>query len=192
MLFNQSIFYLHVAELKDLCVRLNISSVGAKGILARRIIHFLETGKELAMPKVPIVSCAKKGIISSLEPHSLMLKGAYKNDLATRLFFKKLIGDHFHFTAFGIDWLNERWLAGNPPSYQEFARFWQEEMDRRKKTVNEPKQEWQFITFLQNKSDRHGLSHGELMLAWKQEREKHKKFVENYIELQILHLTVVK
>jgi len=42
MLFGESIFYLHVAELKDLCCRLNISSVGAKGILARRIIHFLE------------------------------------------------------------------------------------------------------------------------------------------------------
>ncbi len=62
----------------------------------------------------------------------MILKGSYKNDLKTRLFFKNIVGDHFHFTAFGIDWINEKWMEGNPPTYRDYATMWQSEVDRRK------------------------------------------------------------
>ena len=56
-----------------------------------------------------------------------MLKGGYKNDLKTRIFFKSIIGDYFHFTAFGIDWLKEQWMKGEPPTYKKFADMWTKE-----------------------------------------------------------------
>lgn len=119
---SESLLYLHVEELKEITARLHISDKGAKGAIIARILHFLQFGEELLLPKFPAVSCAKKGVVPALLPKSLMLRGTYKNDLATRLFFKTLIGEHFHFTAFGIDWLNERWMEGKPPTYQELRR----------------------------------------------------------------------
>ncbi len=50
-----------------------------------------------------------------------MLYDAYKNDLATRNFFKKLI----NFTAQGIDQLREHWLADNPPPCADFTIAYQ-------------------------------------------------------------------
>ncbi|XVN42631.1 MAG: hypothetical protein RCG15_08655 [Candidatus Rickettsia vulgarisii] len=63
-----------------------------------------------------------RGVVYHLHPNTLMLKGSYKNDLRNRQFFKQLIGEHFHFTAIAIDWLNDRWMQGlpPPPTYQEF------------------------------------------------------------------------
>lgn len=97
-----------------------------------------------------------------------MLYGSYKNDAATRAFLKKIIGPHFHFTAFGIDWLNERWLNGNPPTYQEFADYWIAQTERRKEVPVKPKDEWRYINFLQQmQKEEPSLSKTELMKEWK-------------------------
>ncbi len=185
--FSQSIWFLHVEELKELTSLLKISDKGAKGAVIARILHFLHSGEELAMPKFPAVSCAKKSVVPPLLPKSLMLRGAYKNDLATRLFFKSLIGEYFHFTAFGIDWLNERWLQGNPPTYQEFADFWVTETERRKNTKAAPKQEWAYIRFVQAFMESYPeSSRDELMQAWNAERMGHKKQVDAVVR-RILH-----
>lgn len=120
-----SLNFLHVAELKNICNKLELAEKGKKEELILRIIKFIETGEKLTNIPFPKISCARKIEKHELTENSLMLKGAYKNDLKTRLFFKKLIGEYFHFTAFGIDWLNERWMNGNPPTYKEFANMWQ-------------------------------------------------------------------
>ncbi|MBS0628146.1 MAG: hypothetical protein JSS09_08050 [Verrucomicrobia bacterium] len=151
--------------------------------LILRILHFLQTGKKLAVPKFPENSCAKRGQIHSLHPSALMLKGSYKNDLEARVFFKKMIGDHFHFTAFGIDWLNERWLDGNPPTYYEFSQMWQEEYKKRKNRPAAPKEEWAYINFvqkfLQNSSE---ISRESINHAWECERQKHKANITAWLK----------
>ena len=180
---NQSIWFLHVEELKEVTTQLRLSDKGAKGVVIGRILHFLQSGEELAAPKFPAVSCAKKGVVPPLLPKSLMLQGAYKNDLAARLFFKSLIGEHFHFTAFGIDWLNERWLQGNPPTYQEFADMWIAETARRMHEKAAPKQEWAYIRFVQKYMEQFPkTSRDELMQSWFAERELHKKQVLGIIK----------
>ncbi len=172
---KNSLLFLHVSELKDLATNLSLLDKGNKMALIMRILHFLETGKTLTVPKFPENSCAKRRKIYPIHSSALMLKGAYKNDYKTRLFFKQLLGDHFYFTAFGIDWLNERWMEGNPPTYQEFAEMWQEEYEKRKNTPAAPKEEWAYINFvqkfLQNSSEvsRESVNH-----AWECERQKHK------------------
>lgn len=106
--FKKSLLFLHVKELKEIANLLSLTGKGNKKTIIFRICHFLLTKEKLTMPKFPEASYAVKGKTYSLSKDGLMLKGAYKNDLRNRLFFKQLIGPHFHFTAFGIDWLNER------------------------------------------------------------------------------------
>lgn len=66
------------------------------------------------------------------------------------MFLKKLIGDYFHFTAFGVDWVDERWMDGNPPTYQEFVDMWRAEYKRRQETPANPKEEWAYINLCNN------------------------------------------
>lgn len=163
-----SLHFMKMAELKKGCRILFLPEAGKKGELIERITTFIKTGHIKNIQKIPARSLAKNYPSQPLQVTSLMLYGSYRNDLETRIFFKKLIGHHFHFTAFGIDWLNERWLQGNPPTYQEFARYWVEETDRRKKIKADPKKEWAFITFLQHMAEvQPEMPQSQLMHEWK-------------------------
>lgn len=177
-----SLNFLHVSELKIICNKLQLSEKGKKGELIQRIANFIETGEKQVSPKFPKISCAKNGQTYELSKDSLMLKGAYKNDLKTRLFFKKLIGEHFHFTAFGIDWLNERWMNANPPTYQEFTSMWQEEHDFRRQNGSIPKDEWAYINFVKDYLVKNPkVSSSEILNQWKIERNKHKDIVDKFL-----------
>lgn len=153
------------------------------GELIDRLLHYLYTGKKLTSKKFPEVSLANSRAIYPLAPKTLMLKVAYKNDLETRLFFKKLIGEYFHFTAYGIDWLNERWVKGKPPTYREFANMWQKEYIERKSKRAVPKEEWAYISFVQDFLNHFpNSSRTEIMRAWQKERIKHRDVVYKICE----------
>lgn len=167
---NDSLHFMNMKELRLVSTDLGLEHRGMKSLIIARIMHFIETGKILAEQKIPEISRAKKGQVISLKPENLILYGSYKNDLATRLFFKKLIGQHFHFTAVGHDWIRERWLEGKPPTYQEFADFWQEAKDQNKVC---PKQEWAYLRFIQRFVEQNPhASRSEITCAWKAERER--------------------
>lgn len=179
----EALYFLKMGELKQLCQKLDLPHAGAKGEIIDRIKHFITTGKELEVAEIPAISKARRGVLYSLAPNTLMLMGAYKNDAKTRAFFKKLIGPHFHFTAFGIDWLNARWKAGNPPTYQEFADMWEKEMEKRKTQKPQPKQEWALITFVQKYMEMHpNASKETVMKAWHSIREEKVTLVYNYLK----------
>jgi len=95
------------------------------------------------------ISQAESNRSAPLHPSRKILFGCYKNNEETRNFFKTLIGNHFHFTASGQDWIYERWTRGKPPTYAEFATFWQKEYEARKTKKRTPKQEWAYINFVQ-------------------------------------------
>lgn len=181
--FKESLTFLYVDELKEVAAQLGLVDKGNKMAIIMRILHFLQTGHKLTVPKFPESSRAKRGEVYSLDRDTLLLKGAYKNDLKTRLFFKQLIGDHFHFTAFGIDWINERWMEGNPPTYQEFAEMWQEEYRKRKEMPAAPKEEWAYINFVKHYLDHSPSSTREsIHNAWERERQRHKNRVHAKLE----------
>ncbi len=147
---------------------LSLSEAGKKSELITRIMRFVQTGEITQLPTIPAQSRAKNYPQQSLTLSGLMLYGGYKNDARTRAFFKKLIGDHFHFTAFGIDWLNDRWLQGNPPTYQEFAAYWVQEMKVNAREARTPKKEWAYINFLQRmQREKPEALKNELMRDWK-------------------------
>lgn len=175
---KQSLTFLHVDELRDLCNKMYLPSLGKKLNLINRILHFSSTGNIINEPQIPSISLAPKHALIQLKKDSLILKGHYKNDLKTRLFFKSIIGEHFHFTAFGIDWINQRWLDSNPPTYEEFAKMWQLEYQRRKQFGSTPKEEWAYINFNQQIIKKHPLiSRIEMNNMWEIERQRHKKLV---------------
>ncbi len=183
---RKSLMFYHVKELRELAVRLSLVDRGNKKMIILRICHFLSTGEKLAVPKFPKESCAQRGKTYHLEQNALMLKGAYKNDLKTREFFKSFIGPHFHFTAFGIDWLNEKWLEGNPPTYLEFANMWEDEYRRRKENPASPKEEWAYINFVKKFLEvSPEATQSNIHKAWQKEREKQKakanQLIENFL-----------
>ncbi len=187
-----SINFLHVRELKTLCDSLSIPNSGKKLNLINRILHFVKTGLIINERQIPKICYAKNDPILKLTPKTLILKGQYKNDLKTRIFFKNLIGEHFHFTAFGIDWINKRWLDGNPPTYSEFAVMWQQEYQKRKILGSKPKEEWAYIDFVQKLIQKKpSITRIEIIKEWQDERKKHKQIVEKYIvELKKLFLKI--
>jgi len=181
---RESLLFLHVAELRAIAIKLDLLSKGSKMDLILRILHFVQTGVKGTSSKFPSCSYAKRGDSYPLTLTTPMLKGSYKNDLKTRLFFKKVIGQHFHFTAFGIDWLHERWMRGHPPTYQEFALMWEMEYRKRQEIKAPAKEEWAYIRFVQNYVRLFpGSSHDLINASWEQERIRHKDKIHSLLHL---------
>ncbi len=179
---NDALHYLKMDELREVLKNLQLPEDGKKVALIQRIICFIETGKIAKSTSIPMEAKAKKGQEYPLLPRTLIVKGAYKNDLKTRLFFKNLIGNHFHFTAYGIDWITDRWMDSNPPTYQEFADFWQQEYERRKILKAPPKQEWAYLNFIQRYLKKFPMApRAEIMKAWETERLKKVAEVKEFL-----------
>ena len=53
-----ALLFLHVAELRQLCMTQDIPSQGNKIILIARILHFISTGEIIKEPKMPAISKA--------------------------------------------------------------------------------------------------------------------------------------
>lgn len=179
--------YMNMGEIKAFCNKHQISLAGKKGLIITRIKHFLLTGELLQPKPMPIISKAQAGKNYPLKTSTLILHGAYKNDLKTRLFFKKLIGKHFHFTAAGQDWIQQRWDNGKPPTYAEFAQAWQKEYERRTKTEANPRKEWAYLNFMlrYQKANPHA-SRTQMTAAWKKTRQEQAdkaKAILNRIQL---------
>jgi len=175
-ILQDALHYMQVAELKQASLMLSLPDTGKKTELIERILVFIKEGQIKTVSLFPAQSRAKNYPFQALSLSSLILHGSYKNDLKTRNFFKQLIGPHFHFTAFGIDWLNNRWLQGKPPTYQEFADFWIQETHRRKQEGTTPKDEWMFIRFIQKMKKEEPASDKEyLMEIWKQLQKQKAK-----------------
>lgn len=168
-ILQAALHYMKMAELRKASQTIGLYNKEKKAHLINLILTYIKSGKIITIPKIPAQSRAKSQAIQPLATSSLMLYGGYKNDRKTRDFFKKLIGPHFHFTAYGIDWLNERWLQGKPPTYQEFAVFWVKESAQRKKEKSKPKDEWMFIRFMQKMEKiEPDASKKDIFHAWKQ------------------------
>lgn len=176
---KESLSHMHVSELKAQLKQLKLSIIGFnKRELIDRLVYYVTTNKELSPLTIPNVSKAKSGVPYPLHTSTLMLYGSYKNDLKTRQFFKQLIGDHFHFTAWGVDWLRERWLEGNPPTYSQFAKEWEDEYLRNKKEKRLPKQEWAYIRFVQEYIKRSpDSSKKDINIAWEAKRLEYVQLV---------------
>ena len=174
--------YMKMEELKKFCEKHSLSVSGKKGPLIQRILHYLKTNERIDEPEIPAISRAPKGAISELKPGALILHGLYKNDPRTKAFMKTLVGERFHFTAFGQDWIQERQLAGNPPTYRDFASFWEEEMKNRQNPDYKanPKAEWAYLNFAQRYKAEHG-NERDVGSAWNKLRAEKAEWAEKIL-----------
>jgi hypothetical protein len=170
---TDAIHYMNMAELKAACARLGLSASGMKGNIIHRILHFAASGEALAPKHIPEASKAKRGQPQLFRPGSLILSGNYKNDEATRAFLKRLIGPHFHFTSFGQDFIKTRWMQGKPPTFREFADYWQRENEARKSKKASPKREWALLNFRQQYLAKNpNATNKEITAAWAKTRKE--------------------
>ena len=176
---EESLYFLHVKELKNILNDLNLSKKTGKVEIINAILLFIKRGKMPKKLSYPSISCARKGEHFPLCLDTLIKYGSYKNDLRTRLFLRSCIGEHFHFTVFGHDWIKEQWKKGEPPTYKEFCDYWQKQYEKNKVQKPEPKKEWRFIRFTQEILKRDPfLTSDQIRFAWMKERMKNVKIVE--------------
>ncbi|MFA6502144.1 MAG: hypothetical protein WCT85_05080 [Parachlamydiales bacterium] len=102
---HSALYFLHIEELKNICEEFNLDLKGNKVAFINRIFIFLKEGKKIKSIEIPPASKAAKNQEYPFSADTLILHGNYKNDYATRDFLKSLIGNHFHYTAYGIDWI---------------------------------------------------------------------------------------
>jgi hypothetical protein len=82
-----------------------------------------------------------------------------------------------------MDWIQERWLEGNPPTYQEFADMWIKEYRRRKEEGVQPKHEWAYINLAQKFMKEHpNTSKKDFLKEWDQTRKKNLTIAHEILE----------
>ena len=169
-----AILYLNMQELKNICVHYNLAHKGDKIELIERIITYTTTGKITAEKQIPAISKAQPKMNYPLAAQTLILAGSFKNDLKTRMFLKSLIGQHFAYTAYGIDWIKQQWMQETPPTYAQFAAYWQSEYLARKNDKAPLKPQWAYLNFLDRYQKEYPTaSKVQAIAAWNIERQLH-------------------
>ena len=181
-----ALLYLNMRELKSICLHFGLPTKSEKIKLIENIELYLTTGKITLQEQIPTASKAKPRTTYPLAPETMILKGSFKNDLQTRIFLKSLIGNHFHYTAYGIDWIKDHWMQGTPPTYAQFAIYWQTEYQARQ-TIKAPmKVEWAYLNFLDRYQKQYPTaSKSQAIAAWKIEREIHVAKVKEMLNINI-------
>lgn len=178
---REALSYLHIEELKEQLEQLKLSIIGFnKKELIDRLMHYACTGEELPPIVIPQKSKAQPNESYPLDLETLMLHGAYKNDAHTRDFFKFHIGSHFNFTTSSADWLRERWLEEDPPTYGEFIEYWQDAYEQQVLNKRAPKGEWAYNRFVQEyMKGNPKKSKAEFLAAWESKRQKYVDLVKS-------------
>lgn len=165
--------YCTLEELMELCNTHSLSRDGVKSELIARILHHATTFKQKKKMMLPEVSLAKRGRNYPLHKNTLVLKGSFNTNAATRRFMQKLVGEHFRFTPTGQEWVASQWQKGKPPTYEEFARFWQQDYKRREKNKRQSDTNWAHQGFVQSfVSKNPEADEAEVEVAWQKLRSK--------------------
>jgi hypothetical protein len=171
--FLNALNYLTTIELEELCSTLALPATGSRDQVIARIYRRVTTPPPSTTTLLPQVSLAKPGASYPLRKETLILKGSFKTNAATKNFLQKLAGPEFSFTPFSQDWISQQWQKGSPPTYDAFARYWKQEHARRQERIETPREEWAYETFKQQFSLKYpNATKQELADAWNILREK--------------------
>ena len=165
----EGIYYFKIDELKLLCGELEISVVGKKQDLINHILSSLNLQDDSINNGKDLKTKLPKRHPKNANSETHIIPGEYTNGKKSRQIFKNLIGEHFSFTIYGMDWIKECWDNHIYPSYKDFAEYWSTEYQRRKAggSFSGPKTNRRVLFFRENK----GLTKDQLEKAWKKERE---------------------
>ena len=120
-------WYWYKKELVGFCNQNKLKTSGRKPELTERISYFLQNG---CPPKTNnLRSPTNKKTIQAL-PRSIdePIPENYTSSELYRAYFKSIIGDHFHFTAYMM-----KYIKNNPGiTFRQYTNEWQAEHERRK------------------------------------------------------------
>ncbi|MCK5475273.1 MAG: cytoplasmic protein [Candidatus Pacebacteria bacterium] len=116
-------FYWMKEELVSFCREIGISCSGGKIEITGRIVEYLKTGK-IENKKRKIKKCIQRmpKNINDIIPDN------YSSSQLFREYFRSIIGQHFHFTAYMATYMKDR----PEITFKEYADEWQAEYERRK------------------------------------------------------------
>ena len=173
--------YLNTAEIKSFCKRHGIpysiaieaddgsrrktNEDDRKGVILRRIRHFLQTGAILQETCFPAKVVCFDGIPDKLSPTNRLFYGQYdKKSSAMIAILKRLTEGKFHDGAIARIVARDFWSRGQAPTYQEYASAWLQAVSEH----TGPNPEWAFLS---------DLARGTAGSDWKRLREKKARMV---------------
>ena len=163
-------FYWLKEELVEFCRHNGINASGGKIEISQRIALFLETGEVIkksggSKPKKSSRFDWNNEILSM----ETILTDSYKNGENVRAFFKREIGNSFHFTVTFMDWIKQNYGKTLSDAVEEWNRIEQLKKDPTFKTEIAPQFEYnQYMrAFLK---DNPTLSAKDAMHYWKLKR----------------------
>lgn len=177
----EAIYFLKLSELKQFLAERELATSGKKQELIDRILEYCglppaQTNQKSKLDFIP----KKRGEKDSYTSETHIIPGQYTNGQLSRQKFKELIGQHFKFTTYGMTWIKECWAKGITPSYEDFAKYWQSEYDRRKSGGDfQSAQTNRRVVFFR---DHKGLSKEALEKAWQSERKRMYETVRELLE----------
>jgi len=169
---KEALYFLKKEELSLILSKASQETMGCKQDLIDRVEGLFST-----VPQKEKQTAASSRLKSNTQNSHLISPKTYTNGQKSRQIFLKLIGPHFKFTTYGMDWIKKQWALGKEPSYRDFAEYWQKEFQRRQdggdfksKLTNR-----RVVFFREHKGL--GLSKAELEQAWKTKREEMRDLV---------------
>jgi SAP domain-containing new25 len=178
---HEAIYYLRMDELRLACRQLRLQARGQKRELVQRILSAL--GGQAVTSVASLKRQARSHERQTYKNSARMMPGSYTNGAAARAFFKNAIGPHFHFTVYGMDWIQARWAVGEHPTFSQFVTYWNREYAARKAGKDfATKPELARVRFLRAQKRRGPVSKSILEALWLEEREVMSQFVRGKIE----------
>ena len=127
-------FYWMKAELVAFCRKIGISGSGGKIEIAGRIEKYLKGGK-IETKKIGKGGKKREGIQRIPESINELIPDNYSSSQLFREYFESIIGQHFHFTAYMMQYIKDHLGI----TFKEYVDEWQAEHERRKNKNYKPK-----------------------------------------------------
>lgn len=177
--------YLNMAEIKAICKRYSIpceiwvetgkdtrrktSDEDRKGVVLKRIRHYLRTGNVLSPTCFPASVVRFAALPDNLDANDRLYYGQYdRKSVAMVELLKNLTEGRFKDGAIARILAREFWAKGEAPTYKQYAFAWLKATEDHKK----PNPEWAFL------SDR---AKGKATASWKRLRSAKAKQVMSVI-----------
>jgi SAP domain-containing new25/Domain of unknown function (DUF6434) len=166
--------YFMKKELINLCRQLNLSTDGSKSELNHRIeLFILDKNEKKNLITIPKQTPPKLTLETKL-------KEGYKCDEKTRNFFKKHIGEHFHFTYF----LNEYIKQHPNKTYGDAIKFWKYQNEHKDQFTQKYTEtgKFEYNNFVKKYYEAHPhVTLEEIIHQWNKHKEKRNKKCKHVI-----------
>lgn len=177
-----AIYFLKVPELKALIAEANLTGGSSKQAMINELLAFARgESYDHAQDKPQHTMRELKEMGKQYDPEQYIVPGVYTNSSHYRARFQEMIGSHFSYTVYGMDWIKAQWQSGSCPTFESFAVYWQQEYERRQQTDDfKSPRTLQRVNFFR-KMKGQNLSKTALEKAWYDERQRQAELAQRIL-----------